>query len=614
MNLKYILLFNYANAVHYQMTAHQCDTIPKQKPKSIVLQCPLLNTLKNRANESKREKCERAGCCFNKFKGRELCWTNKSTWENQKKQKIRLANNQKFSGHSAEDQSPEPVPQIPVATLQKLKEQEDRRKELAILALEEAEIQAQEKKIIEAEEQEIESEINQNLGQLQNNDDDDEENNNNNDLNPIEIDEDGEHRVSHLVNFGSNTEETMMAIKRQDDSQQCLNRIQQLMSAGATQCLAVVPPAERTLCDVRAARFSNPELSLCSACLKSNCCYDPTPRITHGRLTPMCYHPSSSYQTTIDLNSQIAQDLIAATTTTEATTTLSPEEEYSQGIMKGHGHATVAPDMMGNKYQPKRDNRYQAWIQQNYNTQPANNEAEQSVEISEAQSKMSQMLKDNPRLAGKFGMLGLNVNKPVSSGPAAPSASSSNNYSDRMKAFMSMHGTSKMPSMGGFSSSSSSPSSSNAYMDKIRAQFMGSSGSSLSSSSSSGSNPFGASIPGLNKMELLQSILGGSKKPSSSISAPAVLSKPVEKEPEFTSKMHEQMYKQLMSNFENNLRLSGKSSSAMRSTRKRVYYLVSFFLIFASNFFAFHIFTQFFLVLRDGKRHGYLQENSTQKI
>ena len=545
-----------ANAFQdWQLSPQQCNQIPKTKPKSVILTCPLLSITSD-PSLTLKENCKTAGCCYTKQRGKEYCWTDKHTIDAQKAERTRL------------------------------KDEVDRK--LAEEAAEEA--------------FEIASNANS-----EGNDDE----------------EDGEHRTYQLISFGNNFNQNRQQSVRLSDNEQCLASIkQELLTKGKdSSCVSKVDFAARVTCDVSEIRSIFPNMSLCSACLRAGCCYDPTPRIINSALAPMCFY---SHRANV-APSDIENDLMSSFEEPEPTQpALSEEQLYTQGIMKEHGHATVAPDMMGIKYQPKRDNRYQNWIKQNYNVGSENKEEEKPEEISAAAQKMQELFKNNPRLAGKLGHMGISTS--TQSKPSMATANTDNsNMSDRMKSFMSMYGgkpgssggsrpsmpamnipgMSGLSSMMGMSSPSKGGSSSDSYMDNIRQQFLGGSSSGSSSSPDrlsilqnlmSGNAKRTSATPsagGNSKLDMIKQMMAqrengsNSKAPSSAAelmmqmmnknkqtqtnkpsvtsgsSTALIISTPEEdEEPQFNSAMHANMYKQMMASFKTNLARMNKSPAA----------------------------------------------------
>lgn len=520
---------------NYFLTKQQCDQIARFKKKSIQPGCPLQSLLFPRENETPKQLCIRAGCCHTSYNKKDLCWLNAFTHKHQKAEK----QNQLI--------------------LQAASQQE-----------------AEEQRILQ-EEQEIEAEL---LAS-----------NSSAELEIVnEEEEDGEHSAaasSNFVHFGpamdsfaqdhqaqsssgysNNINQEQL---RQMDGQRCQSTLErdQILKSKQQECLSQIPVYRRVELNVNNMQVMNPTMSLCTACLSSGGCFDPIPRVMNNRLAPMCFQSRIADQ----LN-EIESDLMESFKEPEPTQPAVVEiETTTKGIMKGMGSYN---NMMGIQYQPKRDNRYQEWIKQNYNVGNEEPESSPNAETPESENAVSEIFKNNPRLAGKLSSMGIS-GKPTSNMPSTSVGSTGG--SDRMKAFMSMYGGGSKP-MGGMPGmpSMGMGGSSNIMINKLREQ-LGGSMSGMSSSMPSSSN-----LPSSDKMAMLQNMIMGGGSSSSSASSSSnpqldmikqMLNKnkstssaeaiKIEKEPEpeFTSQLHANMYKQLMNNYKLNLQRSGKSSQAM---------------------------------------------------
>merc|ERR1719454_68409 len=204
-----------------------------------------------------------------------------------------------------------------MSQLDLIKEAQKKQQELQILALEEIELKRQEEQQLineELERQRIAMEERQKYLESE------EENS----------EEDGEHRAFQLIHFGAGVEQKQKQASRQMDESRCLQGIARERAIKGSTCVANVDFTARVSCDVQETLNRNPDMSLCSACVRSGCCFDATPRIINGYLAPMCFHMKSASLSP----SQIEEDLMQSLEEPEPQPiqpTLSEEEQYSEG-------------------------------------------------------------------------------------------------------------------------------------------------------------------------------------------------------------------------------------------------------------------------------------------
>lgn len=379
-----------------------------------------------------------------------------------------------------------------------------------------------------------------------------------------ESDEDDEHRYVPMIHFpgamDKNQEQQDIKIKRFHDNVKCMDRIRRVEEILSKQgsCAYTTDVSDRTRCDVSALQKADSSMSLCSACTKAGCCFDSIPKIQNGALAPMCFNIIKKADSNINKTPLISD---------------ASQSQNSQPVVP----APVA-DTMGIKAQPNRSSRYDAFIRQHYNVNPApgkvvdtnQNVASVSYPPSPASSEYAGKFKSNPRLSGMLSNLGLSLPpssaSPAFSQPAAPADTTG--YSDRLKAFLGSKGqTPSIPGFPGMSSFGSSPGKAPGlfnqnYMQSLRNKFNGGGASLISSTNSS---PYSSTRDMLSEFLHGKATKTETAKPTDTES---VKTEEQEQEPEFTNPVYASMYKKLLENYEKTLRMSRKSLDAQAKEMK----------------------------------------------
>ena len=268
-HVKLLALFGGLSAVQatvpWELSTTECRQIQKLRPKSIIIQCPMLSMIDRKADESVADHCRRAGCCHTKHRGNDICWLNGSTYKAQRQTRA----NMRLREQTRVEQ---------MSQLDLIKEQQKKQQELAILALEEMELKREEEQLQQEEQELINEELERQrlaMEERQRYLESEEENS----------DEDGEHRAFQLIHFGAGVEATQKQQtqkQRQIDESRCLQGIARERAIKGSTCVANVDFTARVSCDVQETLNRNPDMSLCSACVRSGCCFDATPRIING--------------------------------------------------------------------------------------------------------------------------------------------------------------------------------------------------------------------------------------------------------------------------------------------------------------------------------------------